>query len=89
MIKIPRFDSNTPEEWIIFMDLVQMSLVGENITTDPPMYKWMKEVLKDDAKAEFLQQTNLVDIHTVANCTTVVATMPVHIFSTYGNFDQI
>ena len=27
VIKIPRFDSGTPEEWIIFVDLVQKSLV--------------------------------------------------------------
>ena len=27
IIKIPRFDSGTPEEWIIFVDLVQKSLV--------------------------------------------------------------
>ena len=26
MIKTPRFDSGTPEEWIIFMDLVQKAL---------------------------------------------------------------
>ena len=28
VIKIPIFDSDTPEEWIIFVDLVQKSLVG-------------------------------------------------------------
>ena len=28
MIKIPRYDSGMPEEWIIFVDLVQKVLVG-------------------------------------------------------------
>ena len=28
MMKIPRFNSGTPEEWIIFMDLVKKALVG-------------------------------------------------------------
>ena len=28
VIKIPRFDSGTPEEWIIFMDLGQKALVA-------------------------------------------------------------
>ena len=54
LIKIPRFDSGTPEEWIIFMDLVQKSLVGQNVSTGPPMYKCMERELKGDAKVEFL-----------------------------------
>ena len=39
VIKIPRFDSGTPEEWIIFMELVQKALVGQNITTDTNAWK--------------------------------------------------
>ena len=45
IIKIPRFDSGTPEELIIFEDLVQKSLVGQNITTGPPIYKCIERVL--------------------------------------------
>ena len=30
IIKIPTFDCGAPEEWIIFVDLVQKSLVGQN-----------------------------------------------------------
>ena len=37
--KIPRFGSGKSEECIIFMDLVQKSFVGQNVTTDPPMLK--------------------------------------------------
>ena len=37
VIKIPIFDSDTPEEWILFVDLVQNALVGQNITTGPSM----------------------------------------------------
>ena len=58
MIKIPRFDSGTPEEWIIFVDLVQKVLVGQNVTTGPPMYECMERVLKDDTKVEFTQKAN-------------------------------
>ena len=82
VIKIPRFDSGTPGEWIIFVDLVQKSLIGQNVTTGPPMYDCMERVLKDDAKAEFLQQANLVGSRTVTNFTTVMATMTVHVFPT-------
>ena len=88
VIKIPRFDSGTPEEWIIFVDLVQKSLVGQNVTTGPPIYDCMERVLKGDAKAEFLQQANLVGTRTVANFTTVMATMTVHVFPTYAYRDQ-
>ena len=69
MIKIAIFDSGTTEQWIIFVDLVQESIVGQNVTTGPPMYKCMERMLKGDAIAEFLQQANLVCICTVANLT--------------------
>ena len=66
-MKIPRFDAGTPEEWIIFVDLVHKGIEGQNVTTSPPMYACMERVLKGYAKAEFLQQANLVgsraDIH--------------------------
>ena len=88
MIKIPRFDSGTPEEWIIFMDLFQESLVRQNVTSDPPMYKCMKSVLKGDAKAKLLQTANLVGGCTVANFTTVMTTMTVHVFLTYTSHDH-
>ena len=55
-IKIPRFDSGTPEEWIMFLDIVQKSLLGQNITTGQPMYECMERVLKDDARAEVHRQ---------------------------------
>ena len=58
VIKIPRFDSGMPEEWIILVDLVQNALVGQNVTTGPPMYKCMERVLKGDAKTEFTQQAD-------------------------------
>ena len=41
IIKILIFGSGTSEEWIIFIDLVQKSQVGQNITTGPPMYECM------------------------------------------------
>ena len=88
VIKIPRFDSGTPKEWIIFVDLVQKSLVGQNVTTDPPMYTCMERVLKDDAKAEFLQQANLVGSCTVANFTMVMAAIIAHIFLTFAYCDK-
>ena len=62
------------------MDVVQRSLIGQNVTTGPPMYECMEMVLKGDTKAEFLQKANLVDSCTVANFKTVMATMTVHLF---------
>ena len=88
VIKIPRFVSGTPEEWINFVELVQKRLVGQYVATGPPMYKCMEMVMKGDAKAEFLQQDNLVGSCTVANFTTVMATMTVHVFPTYAYRDQ-
>ena len=69
-----------PEEWIIFVDLVQKALVGQNVTTGPSMYKFMEIVLNSDAKAEFTQQDNLVGSCTVGNFIMVMATMTVRIF---------
>ena len=88
VIKIPRFNSGTPEEWIIFVDLVQKSLVGQNAATSPPMYECMERLLIGDAKAEFLEQTVLVGSCTVANFTTIIPTMTVHVLPTYAFHDQ-
>ena len=87
MIKIPRSDSGTPEEWIIFVDLVQNALVGQNATTGPPMYKCIERVLNGDAKAKITQQADLVESHTV-HSTIVMATMTVHIFPVLAYQDQ-
>ena len=46
MIKITRFDSSSPEEWIILVNLVQKSFVGQNVTTSLPIDKSMERVLK-------------------------------------------
>ena len=51
VIKILRLDSGTPEEWIIFVDLVQMALVQQNAATDPLMYKCIEQSLKSDAES--------------------------------------
>ena len=70
------------------MELVQKSIVGQNVTMVPPMYECMERVLTGDAKVEFWQQTNLAGSHTVANFTIVMNKMTAHIFLTYENRDQ-
>ena len=44
------------------MDLVQKSLVGQNITIVLPMYECIKRILTGDAKAEFFQEANLDEL---------------------------
>ena len=70
------------------MDLVQKIIVGQNVTTGPPMYECMERVLKGDAKAKFLQQANLVGSRAVANFAMVMVTMTLHVFLTYAYRDQ-
>ena len=52
------------------------------------MYECMERVLKDDAKAEFLQKANLEVSRTIANFTMVMATMTVHVFPTHAYRDH-
>ena len=52
------------------------------------MYECMEKVLKGDANAELLQQANLVGSCTVANFTTIMVIMTVHVFPTYAYCDQ-
>ena len=78
MIKILRLDSGTPEEWVIY--LIQMALVGKNITASPTLHKCIKRVLRGDVKVEFFQHTNIVNSHTVVNFTEVMATITLHVF---------
>ena len=88
VIKPPRFDSGNPGEWTIFVNLVQNRLVGQDVTTGPPICKYIERVLKGDVKAEFLSQANLVGSCIVQNYTMVMATMTVHGFPTYTYCDQ-
>ena len=76
--------NDIPEEWIIFVDLVQKNLEGQNVTTGPPMYKCMERVLRVDAKGKFLQQAILLGSCTAANFTTLMATMIVNVFRSYA-----
>ena len=39
IIEIPSFDSDAPEDCIIFIDVVQKALVGQNGTIGSPIYK--------------------------------------------------
>ena len=77
-----------PKECIVFVDLVQKALAGQNITMGQTIYKCMKSVLKGDAKPVILQQADLVGSCTVANFNTVIATMTVHIFPVLAYQDQ-
>ena len=69
IIKMPIFDSGFLEEWIIFAELVQKVLIGQNVTTGPPIYKCMERELNGGAKAKSTQQAYLEGICTVGNCT--------------------
>ena len=80
VINILIFDFGTPDECIIFLDLVQNVLVSQNVTTSSPMYKSMEMLLKGDRKARFLQQANLTGSHTVSNFSVVMMTMTLNIF---------
>ena len=52
------------------------------------MHECMKRLLKGDAKAIFFQQANLVGSCKVANFTTVMSNMTVHVFPTYAHRDE-
>ena len=49
------------------------------------MYECMERAVTGDAKAKCLQQANLAETHAVANFTTVMNTINIHIFPTYAN----
>ena len=88
VIKVPIYDSGHPEEWIIFTELVNKCLVGQDITTGPQMYQLVQRVLQGDAKAQFDTQTAAHGNQTAANFKAIMATMTVHIFPRYALQDQ-
>ena len=49
-----------------------MILLGQNVTTGPPMYVCIQRALSGDAKAELLHPDKLVESCTVASSTTVM-----------------
>ena len=88
VIKVPIYDSGHPEEWIIFTELVNKCLVGQNITTGPQMYQLVQRVLQGDAKAQFDTQAAAHGSQTAANFKAIMATMTVHVFPRYALQDQ-
>ena len=88
VVKIPRYGSGTPEDWLIFIDLCKKALVGQNVTTGPPMYAFMDRVLKGDAKAEFEVKAEAEGNKSVANFEIVMNKMTAHVFPTYAYRDQ-
>ena len=56
VIEFPILESGTLKVWIIFVNLVQKSLEGQNIISGQPMYRCMGRVLKGDIKDVFFQQ---------------------------------
>ena len=88
VVKIPRYRSGTPEDWLIFIDLCKKALVGQNVTTGPPMYAFMDRVHKGDAKAEFDVKADAEGNKSVANFEIVMNKMTAHVFPTYAYRDQ-
>ena len=88
LINIARFNSVTPKELIIFVDLIQKASVGQHVTTGSTLYRCMERVLKCGDKAKFSQQANLVGSRTVGNFAIVMATMTVHVFHVLAYQDQ-
>ena len=87
-IKVPMYDSGDPEEWIIFRELVEKCIRGQNITSGPQMYQLVQRVLQGDAKAEFDRQADNAGNQTVANFQSVMTAMTVHVFPRYAYRDQ-
>merc|ERR1711966_427836 len=88
VIKVPIYDSGHPEEWIIFTELVNKCLVGQDITTGPQMYQLVQRVLQGYAKAQFDTQAAAHGNQTAANFKAIMATMTVHVFPRYALQDQ-
>ena len=65
VVKIPRYGSGTPEDWLVFIDLCKKAIIRQNVTTPPPMYAFMDRVLKGDAKAEFVAKADAMGSKTV------------------------
>ena len=88
VVKIPRYGSGTPEDWLIFIDLCKKAIIGQNVTAGPPMYAFMERVLKGDAKAEFDAKANAAGTRTVEHFEQVMNQMTAHVFPTYAYRDQ-
>jgi hypothetical protein len=88
VVKIPRYGSGTPEDWLMFIDLCKKAIIGQNVTTGPPMYAFMDRVLKGDAKAEFTVKANAEGTKTVEHFEIVMNKMTAHVFPTYAYRDQ-
>ena len=87
-VKIPRYGSGTPEDWLIFTDLVKKAISGQNITTGPAMYNCMERVLKGDAKAEFISRAIAEGNSSTEHYKAVMKKMTKHVFPAFAYRDQ-
>ena len=79
-LSIPYFGKGTPEELLIFLDLVDKAIVGTNITDAPDKYALLRRLLKGEALSAFNNTTDKYGTKTEDNFVNVQHDLIKHIF---------
>lgn len=87
-IQLPYFGSGTPEDWLVFRDLLVKVLTGQNITDGPGRYQLTERSLIGDALAAFRLKTVEYGARTAANFQSVLEALTAHIFPVHAYREQ-
>ena len=87
-LQLPYFGSGTPEDWLVFRDLLIKVLTGQNITDGPGRYEFTERTLIGDALAAFRLKSLETGPRTVANFNIVLEGLTAHIFPVHAYREQ-
>ncbi len=79
-LSIPFFDQGTPEELLIFLNLLGKVFVGQNVTTGPQKYAIMRRLLTGDALLAFNLAANAAGNKTVDHFKLAMRGLVSHVF---------
>ena len=87
-IQLPYYCDGSPEEYLIWRDLLQKALLGQNITDGPTMFNYTENVMTGDALAFFKRKTLEAPARTAARYKIVMKELTAHVFPVHAYREQ-
>ena len=66
-VDVPYFKNGTPEEWFLFLQMLDRIYKGQNLTTGPQRFVIVRELLQGEALAQFNRKAAEVATQTIAS----------------------
>jgi len=87
-IQLPYYCDGSPEEYLIWRDLLKKALTGQNITDGPTMFNYTENVMTGDALAFFKRKTLEAPARTVVRYNRIMKELTAHVFPVHAYREQ-